>query len=72
MLIWVELPEHADTWQVLDKAVDKGVKYNLGSIFRADRKGGNKLRLTYSHNSPEDIEKGIEILANVFEEEGLF
>ena len=72
MLIWVELPEHADTWQVLDKAVDKGVKYNPGSIFRADRKGGNKLRLTYSHNSPEDIEKGIEILANVFEEEGLF
>ena len=52
--------------------MSKGVKYNPGSIFRADRKGGNKLRLTYSHNSPEDIEKGIEILANVFEEEGLF
>ena len=72
MLVWVELPEHADTWSVLDKAVAKGVKYNPGSIFRADREGGNKLRLTYSHNSPEDIEKGIEILANVFEEEGLF
>ena len=72
MLVWVELPEHADTGQVLDKAVSKGVKYNPGSIFRSDRKGGNKLRLTYSHNTPEDIEKGIEILANVFEEEGLF
>ena len=72
MLVWVELPGHADTWKALDKAVSKGVKYNPGSIFRADRKGGNKLRLTYSHNSPEDIEKGIEILANVFEEEGLF
>jgi 2-aminoadipate transaminase len=72
MMIWVELPEHADTWQVLDKAVEQGVKYNPGSIFRADRKGGNKLRLAYSHNSPEEIERGIGILANVFEKEGLF
>jgi len=72
MMIWVELPEHADTWQALDKAVEQGVKYNPGSIFRADRKGGNKLRLAYSHNSPEEIERGIGILANVFEKEGLF
>ena len=72
MMIWVELPEHADTWQALDKAVEQGVKYNPGSIFRADRKGGNKLRLAYSHNSPEEIEIGIGILANVFEKEGLF
>jgi len=28
--------------------------------------------LTYSHNSPEEIGEGIEILADVFQREGLF
>ncbi|MQG02078.1 MAG: PLP-dependent aminotransferase family protein [SAR202 cluster bacterium] len=72
MMVWVELPEGADTWAALDSAVEKGVKYNPGPVFRADRSGANRLRLTYSHNSPEDIEKGIAILADVFEEQGLF
>ena len=72
MMVWVELPEGADTWAALDHAVEKGVKYNPGPVFRADRSGANHLRLTYSHNSPEDIEKGISILADVFEEHGLF
>ena len=72
MMVWVELPEGADTWAALDHAVERGVKYNPGPVFRADRSGANHLRLTYSHNSPEDIEKGISILADVFEEHGLF
>ncbi|HAE33840.1 MAG: PLP-dependent aminotransferase family protein [SAR202 cluster bacterium] len=72
MMLWVELPEGADTWDALDRAVARGVKYNPGPVFRADRKARNKLRLTYSHNNPEEIEKGIAILADVFEKEGFF
>jgi 2-aminoadipate transaminase len=72
MMVWVELPEGCDTWDALPRAVERGVKYNPGPIFRADRKGRNSLRLTYSHNSPEEIEKGIAILADVFEKEGFF
>jgi 2-aminoadipate transaminase len=72
MMVWVRLPDGADTWAALDKAVEAGVKYNPGALFRATRDRGNYLRLTYSHNSPEEIREGISILADVFQREGLF
>ncbi|MDP6823102.1 MAG: PLP-dependent aminotransferase family protein [Dehalococcoidia bacterium] len=72
MMIWVELPEGADTMAALPAAVEADVKYNPGPVFRAERDRANYLRLTYSHNSPEEIGDGIEILAGVFQREGLF
>ena len=72
MMIWVRLPEGADTWAMLDKAVEADVKYNPGPLFRAKRDRKNYLRLTYSHNTPEEIREGIAILAGVFAREGLF
>lgn len=72
MMIWVRLPEAADTWSALDKAVEANVKYNPGPVFRADRSHANYMRLTYSHNTPEEITEGIAALALVFKEEGLF
>ena len=71
MMIWMKLPEGTNTWDILDKSVEKGVKYNPGPIFRADRSGGNHLRLTFSHHTPEEIEEGIAVLAGVFEGEGV-
>ena len=41
MMIWVRLPEEADTWAALDKAVEAGVKYNPGGVFRAGRDCNN-------------------------------
>lgn len=72
MMLWVELPEGADTMAALPAAVEADVKYNPGPVFRAKRDRANFLRLTYSHNSPEEIGEGIEILADVFQREGLF
>ena len=71
-MLWVELPEGADTWNLLEKAVARGVKYNPGPVFRSDRSGGNYLRLTFSHNNPQEIDEGIAILADVFDKEGVF
>ena len=71
MMIWVRLPEGADTWAALDKAVQAGVKYNPGPTYRAPRDRSNYLRLAYSHNSPEEIREGVGILADVFEREGI-
>ena len=71
MMIWMKLPDGTNNWDVLDKSVEKGVKYNPGPIFRADRGGGNYLRLTFSHHTPDEIEKGISILAEVLESEGV-
>ena len=72
MMVWVRLPEGADTWAALDRAVEADVKYNPGPVFRANRDRGNYLRLTYSYNTPEEIHEGVAILAGVFEHEGLF
>ncbi len=71
MMIWMTLPEGTNTWDILEKAVEKGVKYNPGPIFKADRSGGNHLRLTFSHHTPDEIEEGIALLAGVFEGEGV-
>ena len=71
MMFWIKLPEGTNTWDILEKSVEKGVKYNPGPIFRADRSGGNHLRLTFSHHTPEEIEEGIAVLAGVFEGEGV-
>ena len=72
MMLWVRLPEGSDTWAALDKAVEADVKYNPGPVFKADRSGANYLRLTYSHNSADEIREGIAILAEVFHQEGYF
>lgn len=72
MLVFVRLPEGADTWATLAKATERDVKYNPGGVFRADRGRNNYLRLTYSHNSPEEIREGVARLAQLFREEGYF
>jgi 2-aminoadipate transaminase len=72
MMIWVRLPEGANTWAALDRAVESGVKYNPGGVFRANRDCNHFMRLTYSHNTPDEIHEGIGVLAGVFEREGLF
>ena len=72
MLVFVRLPEGANTWATLPKATARDVKYNPGGVFRADRGRNNYLRLTYSHNSPEEIREGVARLAELFREEGYF
>ena len=72
MMLWGELPEGADTWNALAAAIEAGVKYNPGSMYRADGEGNNKMRLTFSYHNPDQIREGIAILAGVFEKQGLF
>ncbi|MXY46937.1 MAG: aminotransferase class I/II-fold pyridoxal phosphate-dependent enzyme, partial [Chloroflexi bacterium] len=72
MMGWVQMPEDADTWAALDSAVEAGVKYNPGGIYRADRARNNHLRMTFSHNTAEEIREGVATLAGVFERRGMF
>lgn len=71
MMVWVRFPENTNTDIFLPKALLAGVKYNPGSIFRAERDGKNYMRLTYSYNSLDEIKAGVEILADVVYEEGI-
>ncbi|MCY3543081.1 MAG: PLP-dependent aminotransferase family protein [Chloroflexi bacterium] len=72
MMGWVRMPEDTDTWAALDSAVEAGVKYNPGGIYRADRARNNHLRMTFSHNTAEEIREGVATLAGVFERRGMF
>ena len=72
MMLWGKMPEGANTWDTLEKAVEAGVKYNPGAIYRADRSPNNYIRLTYSYHDLDEIREGIELLSRVFEREGLF
>ena len=72
MMGWVKMPEGADTWSALESAVEAGVKYNPGGIYRAPRDRNDHLRLTFSHNTAEEIREGVATLADVFERGGLF
>lgn len=72
MMAWVKLPPSADSWGALESAVEAGVKYNPGGIYRAGRDRNDYIRLTYSHNTPEEIRDGIATLADVFQSQGLF
>lgn len=71
LYLWVGLPEGANTVPVMEKARKEGVAYLPGSSFSPSGAGKNYLRLCFGYETPEVIREGVEVLANVFTEEGL-
>lgn len=63
--IFLELSDEIDTRDVLSECMKKGVIFMPGDIFYTDGRGKNTLRLGFSRNSIEDIEKGFKIIGNV-------
>jgi 2-aminoadipate transaminase len=61
--VWVTLPECIDTAELLPRAAAEGVTYLPGELFFPDDRGDNCLRLSFSHVSPEEMERGIAALA---------
>lgn len=68
LFLWVSLPEKIDTTELLPKAVEMNVAYIPGSAFYADGGGRNTMRLNFSKPTEEEIERGIPILAKLFQE----
>lgn len=64
MFIWVTLPERIDTKEIFMTAIEHNVAYVIGRPFHCDHTGGNTLRLNYSFASLEQIETGIQQLAD--------
>ena len=64
MFIWLTLPEHIDTKEIFMTAIEHNVAYVIGRPFHCDHTGGNTLRLNYSFPSGDQIETGIEHLAD--------
>ena len=63
--VWVTLPEGIDALEMLPRARELGIEYMPGSSCYAEGGGENQMRLSYSFASDEQIEPGIEILANL-------
>jgi 2-aminoadipate transaminase len=71
LYLWVTLPAGADTVPMVEKARKEGVSYLPGSSFSPSGGGRNSLRLCFGYETPEKIREGIDVLANVFTENGL-
>ena len=70
LFIWGGFAEKSgvDTACAFAGACERGVAYVSGETFFADGKDRRHLRLNYSAASPEQIERGIKILADYFKE----
>ncbi|HSV56315.1 MAG TPA: PLP-dependent aminotransferase family protein [Magnetospirillaceae bacterium] len=69
LFLWIRLPAHIDTDKMLLKAVERKVAYVGGSSFYFDDPEHNTMRINFSYSSLDQIQVGVERLAQVVEEE---
>ncbi len=63
MFFWLELPESIDATAMLPQAVERGMAYVPGAAFFADHARASTLRLSFVTVPPEEIERGVVLLA---------
>lgn len=68
LFLWVKLPKHMSTNQLLPKAINNKVAYVIGSAFYCNGKGQNTMRLNFSYPTEQQIEEGIHRLAKMIRE----
>jgi len=66
--IWLTLPEGSDSTPILKLAIDGGAVFVTGSTFDPEGKRNDTMRLSYCNNTPEEIERGIPIIARAIRE----
>ena len=59
MFIWLTLPKHIDSMQLLDEAIAQNVAFVPGAPFYANAPEKNTLRLSFVTVSPERIREGV-------------
>jgi GntR family transcriptional regulator/MocR family aminotransferase len=63
LFIWLRLPEGVDTGALYPLALEEGVDFAPGSLFYADGRASNHLRLNFSETPETRIDEGIKRLA---------
>jgi len=61
--VWATLPHGQTDMELLDRALEQGVVFVVGSAFFVDGSGHDTIRLSFSAPSPDRIEEGIKRLA---------
>ncbi len=69
MFVWLDLPEGADAKDLLVKSLEKNVGFVPGGPFYPQGGHENTIRLNFSLMSLKNIEEGIKILGEVFNDE---
>ena len=64
--LWATLPEGCTDNELLERALQHGVIFVVGSAFHVDGTGHDTIRLSFSAPSPERIEEGARRLADAF------
>lgn len=67
MFFWVELPVGVDAMALLPEAVELGVAFVPGAAFFADHPRANTMRLSFVTVAPDQIERGITLLAQALQ-----
>ena len=68
LFLWGMLPKEMDTTEIFKIAVARKVAFVPGTSFFALGGGKNTMRLNFSYSNPDQIQIGIERLANVLKE----
>ncbi|WP_407271536.1 PLP-dependent aminotransferase family protein [Radiobacillus sp. PE A8.2] len=68
MFLWVNMPEHVNTTELLSTAVDRGVAFVPGAPFYVSNPQQNTMRLNFTNAEPEKIKLGMERLVTVINE----
>lgn len=68
MFVWVELPTHINTRELLKKAVEKKVAFVPGGSFYPQNDCESSLRLNFSTMEDDKIISGMKILAEIIKE----
>lgn len=68
MFQWIELAHDVDAVRLLDQAIEAGVAYVPGAPFYAEQAQVNTMRLCFSTGTPQDMERGVGLLAKLLQE----
>jgi 2-aminoadipate transaminase len=68
LFLWITLPQSLDATGMFLDAVEKKVAYVVGSAFDPDGTDKRTMRLNFSYATIEQIDKGIQRLAEVIKE----
>lgn len=68
MFQWLELGPGVDAAKLLDRAIEAGVAYVPGAPFYAEQAQANTARLCFSTGTPQDMERGVALLAQTLRE----
>jgi 2-aminoadipate transaminase len=69
MNLWVRLPAPLDAAELLPRAQRENVAYLPGKYFAVAKFEPGGLRLSFAGLAPEEIEKGVAILGDIFNRE---